>query len=132
MLLIFMRKPISTPALFPEILQRYYKLLFWVLWVHPTNTMASTGRKLLCLSVNKKSTWSLHVFYRYYTLQDPAICDWPRKFWKIALEQKFYRTWTFSLFLHLHVEHLVLSSFPCFHIFLSILLSGILILSSWV
>ena len=27
MLLIFMQKPISTPALFPEILQRYYKLI---------------------------------------------------------------------------------------------------------
>ena len=39
--------------------------------------MASTGRKCLenALSANKKSTLSLNVFYRYYTLQGPTICQ---------------------------------------------------------
>ena len=51
-------------------------LLFWIIWTQlamPNKTIALTFRKLWRLSRNKKSTWSIILFYRYYTLKNATI-----------------------------------------------------------
>ena len=135
MLLIFMQKIKFTPAIFLEILQRDYKLIIFgtlgkLGHAHQKQWHQLVENSYVHLQTKNQLDPSMF-FYRYYTLQGPTICDWPRTFWEINLEYKFCQTWTFWLFLHLHVEYLFLSSFPCFHRFLSIILSGILTSNSW-
>ena len=59
--------------------QLYNSILSWDIakilrtWPRPLKAIALTCRKLWCLSVNKKPTWSLNFFERYCTLMNPAI-----------------------------------------------------------
>ena len=80
--------PCPLPWNITKILQTYYFGYYGQSWPRPPKTMTSTARKFLCLLANKKSNWSLNVFYRYYTLQSPKSRNLPRTFWEITLKWK--------------------------------------------
>ena len=102
MLLIFMQKIKFTPAMFLEILQRDYKLIIFgtlgkLGHAHQKQWHQLVENSYVHLQTKNQLDPSMF-FYRYYTLQGPTICDWPRTFWEINLEYKFCQTGLFGCF----------------------------------